>query len=266
MRLTFEQPPEQTCDPCCNPVKSPQADTDSKIECRIWLAELTFKAAPNPVLCAVDNTIRRPVTTYQPTRIKSVNWVHTGVYEENLAECLLQDGLIMTFTAPIDPLSIKNHDMRIYDRDDESEILTNDIVEVWLCDEHRVGHASMQVLQSQIEVISDTQIKIRVKPTRLTPPQRVLFHFRADFVLDKCCRPIDGNHFGGLVPFGGWEHGSQTHPQQFHRLMAEHKSRFRLPTSCDSWRSYHRPTSVMVCRVVTFRVVLRGSWWLLVQV
>jgi hypothetical protein len=210
----------------------------------VWLAKLSFKGAPHPILERVDNTIRRPISTYLPTRIAAVNWLHTGIYEEALAECLLQDGLTISFTAPLDEQSIKNHEVHFSDDpDDEREITTNDLVEVWLCDEHRVGHASPQILQSQIDIISPTQIKIKVKPTRLTPPQRVLITFRADFVLDTCCRPVDGNHLGGCVPYGGWDHGERTRETHYHRTVTEYKQRFRLPDSCQTWHEHRPPTS-----------------------
>jgi hypothetical protein len=34
----------------------------------------------------------------------------------------------------------------------------------------------------------------------LEPGDRVLIILRADFILDHCCRPVDGEHVGGRVP------------------------------------------------------------------
>jgi hypothetical protein len=38
------------------------------------------------------------------------------------------------------------------------------------------------------------------KADRIDPGDRVLIHLRSAFVLDRCCRAIDGENIGGLVP------------------------------------------------------------------
>jgi hypothetical protein len=35
---------------------------------------------------------------------------------------------------------------------------------------------------------------------RLNEGDRILITIRTDFILDECCRPVDGNHVGGRVP------------------------------------------------------------------
>jgi len=38
------------------------------------------------------------------------------------------------------------------------------------------------------------------KADRIDPGDRVLIQLRSAFVLDRCCRAVDGEHIGGFVP------------------------------------------------------------------
>jgi hypothetical protein len=69
-----------------------------------------------------------------------------------------------------------------------------------------------------IGVIYDIE---KIKRERLDPGDRVHVIFRSAFVLDACCRPIDGLHVGGWVPrFEEPSHGVH-HPPSPHTTPRE---------------------------------------------
>ena len=236
--LTFDCPPAQTCDSCCSPIE----------ETRLWLAKLTFMAAPNPILLSVDNTVRRHITTYETTRIGGVNWIHTGVYEEELAERLMSCGLTIEFTAPIDVQSLMNHTVRL--SEGGKYIETNDLVEVAISDELDINKNNpLQILQAQIVPVIDgnqecRKITVKLETRRLAPPLRVLLTVRTEFILDKRCKAVDGCNVGGVAKYVGWNHGDAKHPEeQLKRTVREYEERFHSPASCSNRDLTHRRAS-----------------------
>jgi hypothetical protein len=237
-RLTFEGPPTK---PECHSCGEPANGT------RLWLAELRFAPAQKPILDSIDNTIRRPLSTYQPTRISGVNWLHTGVYEEEMAECLLNHGLIIEFSAPIDEQSISNHTVRL--QESGKFIETNDIVEIAVSDELDIQRSTLQILQSRIEPLPDPnnqvrRIRIKAESRRLSPPQRILITVRTEFILDSCCQPVDGSNRGGFTDFIDWETSNVKYSKESHeRTLADYKKRVSHPTLCECWLKTHPLTT-----------------------
>ena len=210
IRLTFSPPPEQGCCGCCDPIS----------DARIWLAKITFSSGS----WAVDNSIRRLITTYETTKISSVNWLHSGVYRESLAEWLMDGGLELHFSAPILANSILAHNTTLNvntgrkDKEWEDQV-TNDIVEVAVSDEISVpSNNPLQILQCEIEllgtkeinvdgqdVLSATGIRVRAKSANLGAPKRILVTVRTEFILDLCGKPIDGTHVAAATGYTGEE-------------------------------------------------------------
>lgn len=238
IELTCDAPPTQTCDSCCQPLKR----SSGKLEERLWLATIwvipteTIRTAKDFemvdaaefqqlikcgdtlkwLLLPVDNTIRRHLSTYVPTRISGLSWVHGAAYSPGLTKCMLERGLEISFSAPIDRSSVLWHDKSL----STDEKRTNEIAEIWISDEPESGKSDLQVYQSRIEVVSDRKIKIQVERPSVSSLSRVFISLRSDFILDQCNQAVDGNHIGGIVPFTGFEHGlDEGHWDEMARLI-----------------------------------------------
>lgn len=208
LRLSFSPPPDQSCCSCCDTISDAQ----------ILLAKVTCSNG----IWKVDNSIRRLITTYETTKIASINWFHSGVYRESLAEWLMDRGLELHFSAPIQANSILAHktilNVNTGRKDKEWEDQeTNDIVEVAVSDEISVpSNNHLQILQCEIELLGEnvicvdkkdiltaTGIKVRAKSANLGAPKRILVTVRTEFILDLCGKPIDGTHVAAATGYAG---------------------------------------------------------------
>lgn len=246
IELTCDDPPPQTCDSCCGPLKRESGSQED----RIWLATIWvvptdsirvaneneminaaefegLRKCGEPLkwlLMPVDNTVRRHQTTYVPTRISGLSWVHGASYSPRLTRCMLERGLEITFSAPIDRSSVLWHDKTLK----PNEKRTNEIAEIWISDEPESGKSDLQVYQSRIEVLSDRKIKIQVERPSVSSLSRVFISLRCDFILDQCNQAIDGNNIGGIIPFVGFEHGlDENHWDEMARLIEFQSQRHR---------------------------------------
>lgn len=204
VKVSPDASPGQSCDPCCEPICEPGDD------CGIWLArvELDCSDPDNVTLRSTDNSIRRHVTQYEPVKICHINWVHGHWYPQNDTKWLLGGvGLLFRFSAPV-----------------RTETLDDGVVDVWKIHEWptdlseaerkktgrkkkypgspgRVESLPIELHHSDGEMTEWLRVTVlEVDDCGIGNDDRIMIALRGDFVLDKCCQPLDGNHVGGRVP------------------------------------------------------------------
>jgi hypothetical protein len=143
----------------------------------------------------IDCSVRRPIGIYRPTVITGVSWQHGATYTPQQARAVLgtedagtrTDGLEIRFSRPV-----------------YTETLQPGVVDVWRIQ----GGAGLRGVISNIE---GRFVNLSGEKTdhlffrdhsgeTLNRGDRILIIVRCDFILDCCCRPVDGGHIGGRVP------------------------------------------------------------------
>ena len=103
-RVTIRKPPEpndEPCEMCCQPF-TPYDNEDLR-RC-LWLARIdNFKPYKEVQPEEIHNEIRRKLSTYAPTVITGVNWLHGATYSESVAQYLISErhGLRVRFSRPV---------------------------------------------------------------------------------------------------------------------------------------------------------------------
>jgi hypothetical protein len=128
-----------------------------------------------------------------PTTITGINWQHGAYYTPGQAADILgtddeDGGLRLQFS-----------------KDVHAGCLTRGIVDVQVAESGRGRHAGNYFIDGHIERRHDEQFtrRLRWRETSgetLQHGDRVLITVRTPFILDRCCRPVDGTHVGGRVP------------------------------------------------------------------
>jgi hypothetical protein len=143
----------------------------------------------------IDHSVRRRFGLYEPTVITGINWRHGFEYSFGTADALLgsddpNGGLEIRFSRPI-----------------RQGTLTRGVVELWRATGGRGGRGSFVDMEPEfvgLPADPDTPVdRIRVRNgsrERMQSGDRVLLTIRTPFLLDACCRPVDGSHAGGRVP------------------------------------------------------------------
>jgi len=134
----------------------------------------------------IHNDVRRWVTLYEPVTITGVSWVHgaDNYTPEEAAKMLQDQGLTIDFSRPILP-----------------ETIAKGVVDVFVFEGGKGRHAGAYYLDGDVSVHNNQRIVFKqTSDEELEDGDRVLITVRADFILDECCRPVDGNHVGGRVP------------------------------------------------------------------
>jgi hypothetical protein len=188
-------PPEadQRCETCCSACG----------ECCLLLARIDgFKPGTPIDPVAIHNEVRRRLTTYPSVVITGVNWAHGGQYDRDTANKVFgfdddAGGIEIHFSRPVRVSTIKRG-----------------VVELWRIDGGggRAGNIS-EIPGRFVDLPKcGTVTKIRYRPgdagdaqddenrDRLDYEDRVLITVRCAFILDECCRPVDGANVGGNVP------------------------------------------------------------------
>lgn len=173
---------ERHCDTCCEPCE----------ECCLLLARVEGIAASAPVQPGqVHPEVRREVPVpHQATRIVGINWAHGGVYSPEQAMVLLASeastgGLRVDFSAPV-----------------RAETVADGVVDAWVVEGGAGRSAAIYSIQGKLEVgAPPTSLTFRdTTGESLNEGDRVIVTVRCAFLLDHCCRPVDGAHVGGRVP------------------------------------------------------------------
>lgn len=206
VRVTGCEPPaDERCDTCC-----------SRCEHKVlWLARIDCVDWYEPVRAdQIHMNIRRPFGTHVPTVITGINWIHGHTYTVDEAKALLgtQDedgGLVVRFSAGV-----------------RTDTLRRGVVEIQVIEggsgrnastwymggafadpdtDPDTGSAADPAAEATTGSTASRRFtrEFRYRQTTretLQDGDRVLVTVRAAFLLDRCCRPVDGTHVGGRVP------------------------------------------------------------------
>jgi hypothetical protein len=186
VRVTGCEPPvDERCDTCCS-------RCHHKV---LWLARIDDVDWHKPVReDRIHLNVRRPFGKHVPTVITGVNWIQGHTYTVDEAKKLLgtQDedgGLVVRFSG----------DVRV-------DSLVPGVVEVQVIEGGAGRNASTWYMGGAFaEPTQDHGYtkEFRYRQTTrevLQDGDRVLVSVRAAFILDRCCRPVDGTNVGGRVP------------------------------------------------------------------
>jgi hypothetical protein len=194
--VTCQPPDTDGCaDPCC----------ECCPDARVLLARITDVRLDQAVgVGAVQMQVRRPLTRYRLTTITGINWVHGGVYRRDEAFALLghddpNGGLAVRFSAGVHTGS-----------------LLDGVIEVQVIEggggrNSDTWYIAGQLVKPNTEFTDWVRYRQRTDET-LQRGDRVIITVRTPFILDRCCRPVDGGHVGGRVPLLA----GQSHPAVQH--------------------------------------------------
>lgn len=194
IRVTLEEPQGDDCaDLCCGTCQ----------DARLLLARIDGVERDQPVdPAAIHMEVRRPVGLYRFTTITGISWVHDGAYTRAQARQALgtddpKGGLVVRFSKEV-----------------RTSTLVDGIVDLQVVQGGRGRSAYPYFMQSEVvRPAGDHTKELRFRQTSdegVEDSDRVLITVRTAFVLDRCCRPVDGTHTGGRVPqLPGYEPSGQ---------------------------------------------------------
>jgi hypothetical protein len=182
--VTAEAPETGGCaDPCC----------ESGCDGPVLLAAVQ-NVYPDRIVeqGSVHMEVRRPLTRYRMTTITGVNWVHGGSYPRDAANALLGfdvegGGLAVAFSGEVHTGS-----------------LVDGVVEVQVVQGGGGPSANTWYVRGDLATgegpYADWVRFRQNEDETLQRGDRVVITVRTPFILDRCCRPVDGAHVGGRVP------------------------------------------------------------------
>jgi hypothetical protein len=185
IRVTLTPPDNDGCvDPCCAPCQ----------DACLLLARIDGVCKGQAVPAdAIHLGIRRSLSRYRFTTITGINWQHGAYYSLEQAAAILgtyddDGGLRVRFSKEV-----------------HTRCLTRGVVDVQVAEGGRGRHADTYLLDGHFEDRADDGFTRHLRWRQrsgesLQNGDRVLITVRTPFILDRCCRPVDGTHVGGRVP------------------------------------------------------------------
>ena len=171
---TLERPSRgPACEPCCGGCDE---------ACLELVAIRDFKPGEPLREEQLDVGGRRALAVRELTEIVGINWVHGATYTRDDANALLDEGLQLWFSRGVIELAgIESGP----GRSASTYNIEGDFLEL------------------SLEPYADHVTYARTTSETLQFGDRLLITVRGDFILDECCRALDGNHLGGAVPLAG---------------------------------------------------------------
>jgi hypothetical protein len=136
----------------------------------------------------IHNAARRPVSLYEPATITGISWTQGAHYSSGAAEDLL------------------NHMEVRFSRDVLISSITDGVVDMWVIEGGKTRHSGIYSLEVEYKLPpgparTTDRLKFRYAgDENLDPGDRVLVTIRGGFILDECCRPVNGMNTGGRTP------------------------------------------------------------------
>ncbi|XVU28354.1 hypothetical protein ACQPZJ_15310 [Actinoplanes sp. CA-054009] len=189
VRVTTRTPDaDERCETCCTPC----SHSEHKV---LWLARIDDVDWKSPVRDdRIHLEIRRPFGPHVPTVITGVNWIHGHTYTVDEAKRLLgtrheSGGLVVRFSG----------DIRV-------DTLDPGVVDLQVIEGGAGRNAGTWYMGMELREPAGgeftRQFRIRQKTGETLQGGDLLrVTVRTPFLLDRCCRPVDGTHVGGKVPF-----------------------------------------------------------------
>ena len=189
VQVTLERPAEdKRCETCCEPCAE---------KC-LLLAEIVGFCPGHPLReQQILNHVRRPLGRYTPTTITGISW-HTGHrYTPDQAQDLMGAG-------DRDEPRGKGLEIR-FSRPVLASTIRPGVMDTWVIEG---GRTRRGIVYRKDGVFVDkpdegTVDRIFYRDTteeELEAGDRVVVVLLTDFILDECCRPVDGENVGGKVP------------------------------------------------------------------
>ena len=183
LRLTVDAPPsDKRCEPCCSVCE----------DACLLLAVLHGYRKGLPAT-HIDNSVRRLVSTFPATTITGISWTQGATYSSSEASEIIGSpdgtaGIQIKFSRPV-----------------LTSTLTDGVVDLWVIEGGRTKHSGVYYLEGEFESFGGAAtveaFRFRYRgDENLDPGDRVMVTIRCAFILDECCRPVDGAHVGGRVP------------------------------------------------------------------
>lgn len=178
LRVSLTPPLEDPrCEPCC----------ESPADCCVLLAAIRVTEGELLTPGDIETGVRRPFGLYAPTVITGISWQHGATYTSQGGGAVLA-ALAFRFSRGVLASTVRPG-----------------VLDVWII---RGGRGYAGAVQNITGGFRDLPAKGFVdrlvwKADWDELPQRgdrILIVVRCDFLLDACCRPVDGNHVGGMAP------------------------------------------------------------------
>ncbi|MFM5949660.1 MAG: hypothetical protein ACKOPM_10595 [Novosphingobium sp.] len=184
---TLDAPkPDERCETCC---------AGCGCECQL-LAAIDWHAGSAIGPAQIDNSLRRAIGTYEPTVITGISWEQGKTYSPSEAKEVLgteregprSKGIEIAFSRPV-----------------YAETLTPGVIDVWRVQGGRGLRGMISNVECSYVDKPDSGLVSSVfyrddSGETLNDGDRIIVIVRGDFILDHCCKPLDGNHVGGRVP------------------------------------------------------------------
>jgi hypothetical protein len=171
--------PGPGCEPCCGACGDP---------CQLIATIHDFDPAEPLRADQLDLTGRRRLALHPLATITGVNWVHGATYRREDVNALLDDGLRLTLSRGV-----------------RVDSLGPGVVELTGIESGGGRSGALYNIEGDFVDLPASGLVSELRYRRTTGEtlqygDRLMVTVRGDFVLDECCRALDGNHVGGGVP------------------------------------------------------------------
>jgi len=174
--------PGPACEPCCGGCGD---DCDDCLE----LAAITDFAPGRPATAEqLDLAGRRMLALHPFATLTALNWVHGATYTRENATKLLDQGIEVRFSRPVQVAS-----------------LLDGVVDVTTLEAGGGRAAGVYNVEGEFvdrpeKGLTDRLVWRSTTGETLQYGDRVVIRIHGDLIVDECCRAIDANHIGGSVP------------------------------------------------------------------
>jgi hypothetical protein len=170
------------CEPCCG------ACGDC---CQLLVAITDFDPAQPVRPEQLDTSGRRRLSLHRFAAVTEVNWVHGATYSRDDLNALVDEGLEFRLSRPVQVATLKRGVLELAGVDAGGGRSGN----VYTIDGEFTGLPATGLV--------DSFRYRRTTGEAMQYDDRLIITLRGGFVLDECCRALDGNHVGGGVPVSG---------------------------------------------------------------
>jgi hypothetical protein len=176
---TSRPDPGPTCEPCCGGCGDP---------CLELAAITDFDPAVPVRQDQLDLNGRRRLARHAYAQIAEIGWVHDATYGRDDANALLDAGLEVRLSRPVRVATLR------------PGVVDLTGVEAGGGRSGTIYNIEGEFVGLPTTELTDRFVYRRTTGEALQHGDRLLITVRGDFILDECCRALDGNHLGGGVP------------------------------------------------------------------